>query len=627
MLSSLSLLLALAAQPAAPPGGPPPLPSADPPPTTIQEAIDRCELLEHPKPRETLKVVDYGLALDEAPSPAQRGLLLACRAGAQIGLGQMDAARALTLEIDPLARQGGEPRDRVGLMIRLAQLHFRGGDPITALEVMDDALKFTEAEQLDEDLPQVLGNLAILLTESGQFAPAVEHFQRILAVAESEAQAGNPPTIPLVPVRFNLSRALLFDERPDEALPHLEWLAEAMTLPGMAPRRATALSMLAMAHSGLGDDERAAEVMAEAEALHETFDNPGERSSLRRDQAVLARDRGDLESAEAYGREALELSRVIQYDRAILDSQKLLVDILAQRGKYEEALELHREYAALNQEFLEDTQRSRLDLLETRLGVQRQAAELDELRQTAELQDLRLEQESFRRQVAWASLIAVLVIATLLVLWQLAHQKRLLRISRTDSLTGMANRRYLTLQIQQSGEDIDKAALMLLDLDRFKTINDQHGHDVGDLVLVEVSRSIDRLATEHDAICGRWGGEEFAVFLPGSDAESARQLAETLRLEIEALEIEDGDGNPVPVTTSIGFAPIHGLERDSGQDVWEPALKCADLLLYRAKHAGRNQGFGAWPASREVSINPLALDEALKTGAFRLLVVPGPVSG
>jgi hypothetical protein len=112
MLSSLILLLGLAAQTAAPPDGPPPLPSADPPPTTIQDAIDRCELLEYPKPEEALKVVDYGLALEETPSPAQRGLLLACR----------------------------------------AQLHFREGDSITALEVMDAALQLTEAEQLDEAL-------------------------------------------------------------------------------------------------------------------------------------------------------------------------------------------------------------------------------------------------------------------------------------------------------------------------------------------------------------------------------------------------------------------------------------------------------------------------------------------
>jgi len=639
MIETLVLLTALAAQPVVP-GAPPPRPSADPPPTTVVEAIDRCELLEYPAPAQALKVAEAGLAL--GPTDAQRGLLLACRTGSLMGLGRMEEARALTLEIDPLigpveedetgggadggASQakngGGDPRDRIGLIIRLSQLHFRGGDPISALEAIEQALEFAEAEHLDDDVPQVLGNLAILLTESGQFEPAIAHFERILELAEAEPQAGDPPTIPLVPVRFNLSRALLFAERPEEALPHLEWLVEAMNAPGMEPRRATALGMLGAAYGRLGDQERADAAVSEAEALLEDHPNPGELSSLRGEQALLAFERGDLVAAESHGREALALSRQIEYERSILNSLQRLVDILAARGKHAEALELHREYAGRNEAFLEDTQRSRLDLLETRLGVQRQAAELDELLRAAELQQLRLEQESFRRRIALASLIAVAVFAVLIAIWQRTNQRRLLKISRTDSLTGLPNRRYLTLQMHELGENLRRGSLMLIDLDHFKTINDTRGHDIGDRVLTEVSARIQSIAGEHGALCGRWGGEEFAVFLPESDAGSAGTLAETLRSAIEALDVEDTEGLRVPVTASLGFAPIHGLQRDSGQDIWEPALKCADQLLYRAKHAGRNRGYGAWPTSNDVTINPLALDRALKTEAFHLVGVP-----
>lgn len=635
LTETMVLLTALAAQPVAPDGAPP-MPSADPPPRTMIEAIDRCELLEYPNPDDALKVAEAGLALKLEPTDAQRGLLLACRAGALMGLGRMEAARELTLEIDPLIglsdagqdnpdenRAGSNPRDRVGLMIRLSQLHFRSGDPISALEAIERALEFAEAEQLEQDLPQVLGNLAILLTESGQFEPAIRHFERILELAESQQRAGGPPTIPLVPVRFNLSRALLFAERAQEALPHLEWLVEAMKGPGMQPRRATALGMLGSAYAELGEQERAAASIAEAVALLDAYPNPGELSSLRGEQALMALDRGDLEAAESYGREALNLSRQIEYEPSILKSLQRLVDILAARGEYEQALDLHREYAERNEAFLEDTQRSRLDLLETRLGVQRQAAELDELLRAAELQQLRLQQESFRRKIALASLIAVAVIAILIAIWQRANQRRLLNISRTDSLTGLANRRYLTLQMHNLGESIQRGALMLIDLDHFKAINDTRGHDVGDRVLVEVSALIQTIAAKHGALCGRWGGEEFAVFLPDASAESARNLAETLRAAIEALDVKNPEGERIPVTASLGFAPIQGLQRDSGQDAWEPALKCADQLLYRAKHAGRNRGYGAWPASNDVSINPLALDSALKTEAFRLVGVPG----
>src|SRR5690606_21964003 len=153
---------------------------------------------------------------------------------------------------------------------------------------------------------------------------------------------------------------------------------------------------------------------------------------------------------------------------------------------------------------------------------------------TTALQELRLRQESFRRQMAWIALLAVLVIALAISTWQRAHQQRLLRVSRTDGLTGLANRRHLTFQMQTAPRG--NAVLMLLDLDHFKHINDRLGHDVGDRVLLEVSGVLRRVAAVNGALCGRWGGEEFAVFLPDADARAAASLAEQLRREIADLQ-------------------------------------------------------------------------------------------
>jgi diguanylate cyclase (GGDEF)-like protein len=163
---------------------------------------------------------------------------------------------------------------------------------------------------------------------------------------------------------------------------------------------------------------------------------------------------------------------------------------------------------------------------------------------------------------------------------------------------------------------------MLLDLDHFKQVNDRYGHDVGDRVLLEVSGVLRRVAEAHGAMCGRWGGEEFALFLPGTDAQAAAGLAEQLRREIADLQVEDGGGGRLSITASLGFAPVEGLRQDSGQELWEPALKCADQLLYRAKHAGRNRGFGVWPAHPGTEVNPLAMDAALDCGELQLLSIP-----
>jgi diguanylate cyclase (GGDEF)-like protein len=587
-------------------------------PDSVQAAIEQCERLEYSDPTAARRLADHGLALDPEMPPAQRGLLLACRAWSQMQTGELEQARAQTLEIDRLAAgmaDSDPPRDRVGLLLRLGSLHYRSGDPISALEVMDRALELTRQHQLDEDLPQVLGNLAIYLTESGQFKAAAEHFERILALAEA-----NPAVpIPQVPVRYNLARALLLDDRPKEALAHLEWLVAQMESTA-DPRLATAVSMTASVWRKLGDFDRAQQYLSRAEALREQSENPGELAGLRGEQALLARDRGRLAEAEGYAREALALARSIDYERSVLEALTQLVDILALRGNHAEALTLHREYAERNQVFLESNQSSRLDALEARLGMERQAREIEELQQTSALQRLQLRQESFRRRVAWIALLAVLVVALLISIWQRASQQRLLRVSRTDGLTGLANRRHLTFQMQTAPPG--KAVLMLLDLDHFKLVNDRWGHDVGDRLLLAVSGVLRRVADAHGALCGRWGGEEFALFLPDTDAQGAASLAEQLRREIAELEIENGAAGPLRVTASLGFAPIEGLRRDSGQELWEPALKCADQLLYRAKHAGRNRGFGVWPTRPGTEINALAMEGAVERGELQLLSVP-----
>ena len=186
---------------------------------------------------------------------------------------------------------------------------------------------------------------------------------------------------------------------------------------------------------------------------------------------------------------------------------------------------------------------------------------------------------------------AVLVVCLTGMLWlkyvvavQGEQASRLNLLAATDPLTGLANRR-LTLQLlDQLALDcrLDVApVVMLCDLDHFKHINDGWGHAMGDQVLVAVANAL-RASTRDADTVARWGGEEFLIVLPVTRDLDATELAERLRARVEGLQVADRHQCPVPVTLSIGIAPLAAGETGSS---W---LKRADEALYRAKSDGRN---------------------------------------
>jgi diguanylate cyclase (GGDEF)-like protein len=157
----------------------------------------------------------------------------------------------------------------------------------------------------------------------------------------------------------------------------------------------------------------------------------------------------------------------------------------------------------------------------------------------------------------------------------------LLEESRTDALTGVGNRRALMPQLAECGQ----CALLLLDLDHFKALNDRHGHALGDLVLVQTTALLRReLAAE--AMLARWGGEEFLVLWPGLELMAALEAAEQVRGAVAGADFGAPGGAALRITCSIGVA-LHPPA--AGPCDWQLALELADRALYRAKAAGRDR--------------------------------------
>ncbi|KMO28077.1 PleD family two-component system response regulator [Methylobacterium aquaticum] len=158
----------------------------------------------------------------------------------------------------------------------------------------------------------------------------------------------------------------------------------------------------------------------------------------------------------------------------------------------------------------------------------------------------------------------------------------------TDGLTGLHNRRYLDSYLAGLFSEPSlrerPVALLILDIDRFKSINDRFGHDAGDEVLKEFATRI-RAQTRGIDVVTRFGGEEIVVVVPDTGLDAARQVAERIRERIEAAAFEVQRGTcAIDVTVSIGVAT-----RQPGDDDPAQMLKRADLALYRAKQDGRNR--------------------------------------
>ncbi len=194
-------------------------------------------------------------------------------------------------------------------------------------------------------------------------------------------------------------------------------------------------------------------------------------------------------------------------------------------------------------------------------------------------------QQGIDYRLVWKILAAAAVILLAIFFWVRklhALNKELERLSITDRLTGLFNRMKLdealaseNLRAQRTGQPF---SIILIDVDHFKQVNDMHGHQAGDRVLIEVAQLLQANTREID-IVGRWGGEEFLVICPHTDSAGARQLAENLRLKMQACNFTA----VAHKTASFGVTTFQS--GDQSKDV----VARADTALYAAKEGGRNR--------------------------------------
>ena len=165
------------------------------------------------------------------------------------------------------------------------------------------------------------------------------------------------------------------------------------------------------------------------------------------------------------------------------------------------------------------------------------------------------------------------------------EKEKLSILARTDYLTKLSNRQYITELIAYERGRAKRSnksySIAIGDIDNFKAVNDSYGHDCGDMVLKKIA-DIMRSTVRHQDYVARWGGEEFLLLLPETDSIGARTVAEKIRADVENVSFQCL-GSSFSITMSFGVSQLHGIAEDM-----QETIKNADRALYRAKNAGKN---------------------------------------
>jgi diguanylate cyclase (GGDEF)-like protein len=281
---------------------------------------------------------------------------------------------------------------------------------------------------------------------------------------------------------------------------------------------------------------------------------------------------------------------VKEFGEALVTAYQVLYEVAKGQTDFKAALAYHEQYAAADKAFLDDLSARHLAYQKVNHENIANKLQLDALNKQNQL--LQLEGQLSSKAVETSRLYIVLLTMTLLFigLWAYRTKRSQLHfqtLSRLDGLTGICNRpHFITLAekaLEASRRSHDELCIVLCDLDHFKQINDRYGHATGDFVLKRtVSACNDRLGKSD--IFGRFGGEEFAILLPGCGLEEARQKAEQLRMAIAGITAYQTGTVRATVSASFGVAATSASGHELGI-----LLAHADAALYDAKRSGRNR--------------------------------------
>lgn len=528
------------------------------------------------------------------------------------------------LEINQRLGRDGEAIKNLSYLSLIARDR---GDFDLALRLNEQVLAISERRDDQRGIAVAANSIGLLLVQIGEARESLAYFRKS---AEAYHQVGDPSGEG--PALANVGTTLIEMKELDAAEAPLR-AAMAMALSSQDPTAEvmahSALAELALERKQVAEAEREA-LAAIAAAERQPAPSPGSRAHSV--LAAVRRLQGDLAQAVEHGRLALEQARKQGRKNMILDVTTQLARDLSAQGRHADAYALMLEATALIQEIRDNEVRREVARTEAAYEARQREAEL-----AAQTQRIGLLEAQAQQQRSIRLLLAIALGTTALLMLALAsrvlikrrserlllqHSAEIERANRelaeaadTDVLTRARNRRYFQLQLapmlQQRIAASTPFALVLIDADHFKAINDQHGHDVGDHALIAIANAWRSVLAPEDTLL-RWGGEEFLVVCCGDESRTEALVRRGLAAVREARVT----ANPaLRLSVSVGWvgAPWPDAELTS-------LLQIADRAMLQAKREGRDRAIAvqhSGPLRLSGSVIPAELTELVGVRLLR----------
>jgi len=456
------------------------------------------------------------------------------------------------------------------------------GDFAAGLADLRRAQSLYDKAQMPQHAITVLNAIAILYNRMGDYPQAVHIYSRALkAQRESGMQREVGVTL------YNLGRA-------HENLNEWEFARRAYTESreiarqiGYARGEAYALRGLATVANATGDSRRALDTLRRADALREQTADARLSAHIELARGIALHRLGRLEESEASLKQAMEVFRQADALGDLSITYAELARVQAEMGNWRAAYDTQGLHKAASDKLLSNQLDQRFATLKVEFDTTAKEQENALLLRENEANEKALIQERRARRLQ-AVTIALTVLLAVSLAWLAIHQRRstlrMRALAHTDELTGVPNRRDVLTRLEdllrRPGEP--PCSVLIVDIDHFKSINDHHGHPMGDEVLKSIAREI-RDAVRAPAFFGRLGGEEFLIVLPNTLLDGAVPAAERFREQISSVDTTRWFPARRRVTASIGVTvSTPGVCTSSAM------LMRADSALYAAKRGGRN---------------------------------------